>query len=95
MPSWEAFVELRNLHERGWSIAAIARHLGKDRNTIRRYLADPDARPGVRRPVGRLVGPYAALQGLPGHRPQPGPGALDGGVVCRGETLWVHSVDAR
>ena len=46
MLSWEEFVELRNLHERGWSISAIARHLGKDRKTVRRYLADPDAREG-------------------------------------------------
>ena len=60
MLSWEEFVELRNLHERGWSISAIAHHLGKDRKTVRRYLADPDARPGVRKPAGRLLDPYAA-----------------------------------
>jgi transposase len=60
MLSWEEFVELRNLHERGWSISAIARHLGKDRKTVRRYLADPDARPGVRKPAGRLLDRYAA-----------------------------------
>jgi hypothetical protein len=28
MLRWEEFVELRNLHERGWSVSAIARHLG-------------------------------------------------------------------
>ncbi len=60
MLCWEEFVELRNLHERGWSVSAIARHLGKDRKTVRRYLADPDARPGVRKPAGRLLDPYAA-----------------------------------
>jgi transposase len=63
MLSWEEFVELRNLHERGWSISAIARHLGKDRKTVRRYLADPDARPGVRKPADRLLDPYAAYVG--------------------------------
>jgi transposase len=47
MLCWEEFVELRNLHERGWSVSAIARHLGKDRKTIRRYLTDPNARPRV------------------------------------------------
>jgi transposase len=47
MLSWEEFLELRNLYERGWSISAIARHLGKDRKTIRRYLTGHDARPGV------------------------------------------------
>jgi transposase len=60
MLCWEEFVELRNLHERGWSVSAIARHLGKDRKTIRRYLTDPDARPGVRKPTGKLIDPYAA-----------------------------------
>jgi transposase len=60
MLCWEEFVELRNLHERGWSVSAIARHLGKDRKTVRRYLADPDARPGVRKPTGKLIDPYAA-----------------------------------
>lgn len=45
MLSWEAFVGLRNLYERGWSVSAIARHLGKDRKTVRRYLTDPQARP--------------------------------------------------
>ena len=49
-------MELRNLHERGWSVSAIARHLGKDRKTVRRYLADPDARPVSARPSGRLLG---------------------------------------
>jgi transposase len=60
MLCWEEFVELRNLHERGWSVSAIARHLGKDRKTVRRYLADPDVRPGVRKPAGKLLDPYAA-----------------------------------
>jgi transposase len=60
MLSWEEFVELRNLYERGWSISAIARHLGKDRKTVRRYLTDPQARPGVRKPAGRLLDGYAA-----------------------------------
>ena len=60
MLCWEEFVELRNLRERGWSVSAIARHLDKDRKTVRRYLADPDARPGVRKPTGKLIDPYAA-----------------------------------
>jgi hypothetical protein len=60
MLCWEEFAELRNLHERGWSVSAIAHHLGKDRKTVRRYLADSDAWPGVRKPAGRLLDPYAA-----------------------------------
>jgi transposase len=59
MLSWEEFVEVRNLRERGWTVTAIARHLGKDRKTVRRYLNDPDAKPGMRKPVDKLVDPYA------------------------------------
>lgn len=59
MLSWEEFVELRNLKERGWSVAAIARHLGKDRKTVRSYLNDPDAKPGERKSVDKLIDPYA------------------------------------
>ena len=32
-------VDAHALHRRGWTISAIARHLGKDRKTIRAYLA--------------------------------------------------------
>jgi transposase len=36
--SWEADVEAHALREQGWTISAIARHLGHDRKTIRAYL---------------------------------------------------------
>lgn len=58
MLSWEEFVQARNLKERGWSISAMARHLGKDRKTISRYLNDPEAAPGRRAPVPKLTDPY-------------------------------------
>ena len=35
----EEDVEVHALARRGWSIAAIARHTGRDRKTVRRYLA--------------------------------------------------------
>ena len=38
-------VEAHALRERGWSISAIARHLGHDRKTIRGYL-NGDRQPG-------------------------------------------------
>ena len=41
-------VEAHALRERGWSISAIARHLGHDRKTIRGYLSG-ERQPGVRR----------------------------------------------
>ena len=40
-------VEAHALRERGWSISAIARHLGRDRKTVRAYLN------GEREPGGR------------------------------------------
>jgi transposase len=42
-------VEAHALHERGWTISAIARHLGRDRKTVRSYL-NGDRTPGHRRP---------------------------------------------
>ncbi len=41
-------VEAHALRERGWSISAIARHLGRDRKTIRGYLSGA-RQPGVSR----------------------------------------------
>jgi len=40
-------VEAHALRERGWSISAIARHLGRDRKTVRSYL-NGERVPGVR-----------------------------------------------
>ena len=49
-------VEAHALRERGWSISAIARHLGRDRKTVRSYLngervAGVRARPDVPDPL--------------------------------------------
>jgi transposase len=38
MFAWEALVEAQALRGQGWSISAIARHLGVTRLTVRRYL---------------------------------------------------------
>ncbi|MFD0203767.1 MULTISPECIES: helix-turn-helix domain-containing protein [Saccharothrix] len=48
MLSLEEDVEAQALREQGWSISAIARHLKRDRKTIRRYLAG-EVVPGRRR----------------------------------------------
>jgi DNA-binding NarL/FixJ family response regulator len=37
-------VELHALAARGWSVSAIARHTGRDRKTIRKYLKGEGAR---------------------------------------------------
>jgi transposase len=50
MLTQEENVEAHALRRRGWSIAAIARHLGRDRKTIRAYLRG-EREPGARRPA--------------------------------------------
>ena len=47
MLSWEADVEAHALRARGWTISAIARHVGADRKTVRGYLSGART-PGVR-----------------------------------------------
>ncbi|MGH2617435.1 MAG: Mu transposase domain-containing protein [Thermomicrobiales bacterium] len=53
-------VDVRALRERGWSISAIARHIGRDRGTVRNYLE------GRREPGQRMssvpdpLGPFEA-----------------------------------
>ena len=55
---WEEEVEAQALRRRGWSISAIARHLGHDRKTIRAYLSGL-REPGVRRKsVPDLIDPF-------------------------------------
>jgi transposase len=39
-------IDVHALHRQGWTISAIARHLGKDRKTVRAYLNGRQA--GVR-----------------------------------------------
>lgn len=51
MISQEEDVEASALRRQGWSVSAIARHLGRDRKTIRAYL-NGERTPGVRRPAG-------------------------------------------
>jgi transposase len=50
-------VEINALFARGWSVSAISRHTGRDRKTVRRYLAAP--RP-ARVPVPSCLEPYRA-----------------------------------
>ena len=50
MLTQEDDVDAHALRKRGWSISAIARHLGHDRKTIRAYLNDERVA-GVRAPV--------------------------------------------
>jgi transposase len=51
MLTQEESVEAHALRKRGWSVSAIARHMGRDRKTIRAYL-EGKREPGRRRPGG-------------------------------------------
>ena len=42
----EEDIDVHALRKRGWTISAIARHLGRDRKTIRAYLAGRSRGPG-------------------------------------------------
>ena len=58
MLSREDVVEIVALRRRGWSVSAIARHTGRDRKTIRAWLAAGDQR---RRPrAASVLEPYRA-----------------------------------
>ena len=44
MQSGETWMELRVLHQHGWSISALAREFGLSRNTVRREVESPEPR---------------------------------------------------
>ncbi|WP_245822582.1 helix-turn-helix domain-containing protein [Lentzea waywayandensis] len=70
MLSLEEDVEAQALRAQGWSVSAIARHLGRDRKTIRRYLSG-QVMPGSKKVLGgrsvRAV--HRVLPGQAGRRP--------------------------
>ena len=53
----EEDVEMNALYAQGWSISAIARHLDRDRETIRAYLTGERTQ-GVRRKPAEFVDPF-------------------------------------
>src|SRR3954469_492301 len=50
-------VEIHALAARGWSVSAIARHTGRDRKTVRRYLAGRGAGQ-TRMPAASCLAPF-------------------------------------
>ena len=59
MLTWGEVVEVHALHERGWSIAAIARHLDRDPKTIRAYVRG-ERTPGRRRSPADPLEPFVS-----------------------------------
>ena len=55
MLTQEDDVEIHALARRGWSVSAIARHTGRDRKTVRRYLAGPGT---SREPAASCLEPF-------------------------------------
>jgi transposase len=53
----EEDIDAHALYARGWTISAIARHLGRDRKTIRAYLRG-DREAGVRARTADPFGPF-------------------------------------
>lgn len=51
MLTQEQDVDVKALYKQGWSISAIARHLDRDRKTIRGYV-NGEREPGQRKPAG-------------------------------------------
>jgi transposase len=62
MLTQEDDVEIHALAARGWSVSAISRHTGRDRKTIRRYLAGEGAGQHRERTPSCLE-PFRALRG--------------------------------
>src|SRR5665647_1609842 len=60
-------IDVHALRRQGWTITAIARHLGRDRKTIRAYLAG-DREAGVR--ARSTPGPIAVIDHPPGEETQ-------------------------
>jgi transposase len=57
MLTQEDDVEIHALARRGWSVSAIARHTGRDRKTVRKYLAQPTV---LREPAPSCLEPFRA-----------------------------------
>lgn len=82
MLSQEEYVEASALRKRGWTISAIARHLGSSRNTGKAYLRGERA-PGHRERAE--PDPFRAVRRLPWHPPSRRPSRLGHGSLRRGD----------
>ena len=57
MITWGDDVEVHALRKQGWTISAIARHVGRDRKTVRAYL-NGERKPGVRQRTSDRFAPF-------------------------------------
>ena len=89
MLTQEDDVDAHALRKRGWSISAIARHLGHDRKTIRAYLNGERAA-GVRAPAVR--GPFDPFVDYCRERLRRGSASVGDDVVRRGRRARLRPV---
>ena len=87
MLAQEESVEVHALRKRGWSISAIARHVGRDRKTVRAHLTGEHV-PGRRRPAESVRYLRGLCWAAAGRRPPP----LGDGFVRRSDRagLWAE-----
>ena len=83
MLTWEKTWK-RSLFKRGWTISAIARHLGRDRKTVRAYVA---GRTDARRPATGRPRPARAVRRLPRGPLRRRPAPLGDRALRRGRPL--------
>jgi transposase len=59
MLTWEEDVQAHALRRQGWTISSIARHLGRDRKTIRAFLRGERTPGGAGAPRARPLRGFA------------------------------------
>ena len=80
-------VEADALFKRGWTVSAIARHLERDRKTVRSYLTGERA-PGVRRPAWPDA--LGRLPRVPRRPVRRRPTSVGFGSLRRGRPSWLQ-----
>jgi transposase len=80
----EEDMEAHALRKQGWTITAIARHLGRDRKTVRAYL-EGARQPGVRKPAG--PDPFEVIADYIGQRLADDPHVLASALFDEAQAL--------
>ena len=81
-------VDIHALRRQGWTITAIARHVGRDRKTVRDYL-NGKREPGVRKRAARSVRPVRRVRDGQAGR---GPASVGHHAVRRAPAVGVRRV---
>ena len=79
-------IDVHALHRQGWTISAIARHLGHDRKTIRAYLSGATESLGSER--RRAPDPFEPFVDYVGQAAGRGPAPVGDDAVRRGRSSW-------